>query len=187
MATTSNLSLTKPDEGDTKWASEVNDNWNKIDASVDYIKVSDVKSNGTHGGTFTSGAWQTRDINTEDADTGGHCSISSNQITLAAGTYRCYIRCPAHRIGGNHKARLQNITDVATEILGSNAMGPDVGSDGGAGEGDSVIQGRFTIATSKTLEIQDRCQATRATDGFGRACSFGVSEIYTVAEFWKIA
>lgn len=40
-----------------------------------YVKVSDVKSNNTNGGTFTQDAWQTRDINTEDNDTGNHCSI----------------------------------------------------------------------------------------------------------------
>ena len=47
------------------------------DNLVSYIKVSDFKTPGTDGGTFTQDAWQTRDINREDTDTGDNCSISS--------------------------------------------------------------------------------------------------------------
>ena len=59
--------------------------------SIDYVKVSDVKAYNAYGGTFTQGAWRTRDINTEDSDASSICSINSNQITLAAGTYICSI------------------------------------------------------------------------------------------------
>ena len=64
---------------------------------VPYIKLSDVKSAGTAGGTFTSGSWQTRTLNTEDSDTGGNCSLSSNQFTLDAGTYEINARASASR------------------------------------------------------------------------------------------
>jgi len=69
----------------------------------DYILINDTKSSGTHGGTFSSGAWRTRDLNTIVSDTGGHASLSSNQITLEAGTYECFISCPAFDVE-NHKA-----------------------------------------------------------------------------------
>lgn len=146
-----------------------------------YIKVSDVKANTTAGGTFTASAWQTRVINTEDNDSGGYCSIASNQITLAAGTYQCRIMCPARTVT-NHKARLQNITDATTTILGTNGRSTNDISP----ITFSFIVGQFTIAAQKTFEVQHYCSATRATDGFGDAMSFGVSEVYTVAEFWKV-
>lgn len=42
---------------------------------------------GTHGGTFTAGAWRTRDLNTVLTNTISGASLSNNQITLPAGKY----------------------------------------------------------------------------------------------------
>jgi len=145
--------------------------------AYDYIKVSDVKPQGTNGGSFTAGAWRTRDINTEDIDTGGHCSIANNQITLAAGTYECFIACPSHMAGEN-KARLYNVTDGAVVLLGQNTQTSSI----------ATVVGRFTIAAQKTFEIQHQCSSTEANYGFGHNNDFdGANEVYTVAEFRKVA
>ena len=87
----------------------------------DYIKLSDTKTAGTDGGTFTSGAWYTRTLNTEDVDTGNHCSLTSNQFTLDAGTYRIKARSAAYDVNA-HIAKLYNITDAADEIIGTNEL-----------------------------------------------------------------
>jgi len=145
----------------------------------DYIKVSDAKIDGTDGGAFNNGAWRTRDINTEDTDTGGHCAIAANQITLQPGTYVCFIRAPGFSVN-RHKARLRNITDGATEIDGSSCYS----SNGNLVGNDSIMQGRFTIAAAKTFEVQHYCSTTKVNNGFGAASNFGVDEVYTVAEFW---
>ncbi|MDD4352285.1 MAG: hypothetical protein PHU71_04930, partial [Candidatus Gracilibacteria bacterium] len=146
-----------------------------------YIKVSEVKPNDTQGGTFTSGAWRTRTINTEDSDTGSHCSISNNQITLAAGTYECYISAPALSVDG-HKARLYNITDAETTLFGTTSRSANTIT----AMTNSTIVGRFTIATSKVFEIQHLCGATKTNTGFGEAANIGLDEVYTVAEFRKV-
>jgi hypothetical protein len=148
---------------------------------IDYIKVSDVKVQNTAGGTFTLGAWRTRTINTEDTDTGNHCSIAGNQITLAAGTYECLIRCPGY-CSDEHQARLYNITDGSTTLLGSSAYS----RTGSLVMMDSIIQGRFTIAAQKVFEVQHYSLGTQATTGFGRPANID-SEVYTVAEFRKVA
>jgi len=145
----------------------------------DYIKVSDAKIDGTDGGAFNNGAWRTRDINTEDNDTGGHCSIASNQITLQPGTYECFIRAPAYMCA-LHQARLQNVTDGLTVLIGSSVLSASADN----GYCDSVIMGSFTILAARVFEVQHRCSTTRAADGFGTANSFGLFEVYTVAEFW---
>lgn len=147
-----------------------------------YVKVSDVKAVTTAGGTFTQDVWQTRILNTEDNDPDGICSLSSNQITLAAGTYECKIRCPAIRVD-HHQARLRNITAGTTILLGNSAY-----TAAGAyyAQDYSVIKGRFTIAASQVLEVQHRCGVTRGTDGFGTPANVGVDEVYTVAEFRKV-
>jgi len=145
----------------------------------DYICVSDEKAQSISGGTFTAGAWRTRDINQKKADTGGHCSIAANQITLAAGTYIFSANVPAISVDG-HQARLQNITDGVTVLIGGSAYS----FPAGAAQTDSVIKGRFTIAAQKTFEIQHYCATTKATIGFGVAGNFA-TEVYTIATFFR--
>jgi hypothetical protein len=159
----------------------------------DYVKVSDVKAYNEDGGDFASGAWRTRTINTEDNDTGNICSISSNQITLEAGTYECRISAPAFRVN-NNTARLRNITDGTTTLLG---VGCHADSDGAGGTSYSVMSGRFTIAAQKVFEVQHRCfevqhrcetSETTYHFGFGRQQQLdsGESSVFTVAEFWRV-
>ena len=147
-----------------------------------YMKCSDVKAQDAQGGTFTQDAWQTREINTEDADTGGNMSISSNQITLDAGTYRCLITCPAVRVN-RHQARLYDITGSAVLLLGTQGSTQAAGADG---QDNSLITGRFTLSVESALEIQHICSATAVTLGFGFQSSW-TSGVFTVAEFWKEA
>lgn len=147
----------------------------------DYIEIRDEKAANTDGGTFTSGDWRTRDLNTEHSDAGGHASISTNQITLAAGTYIADITCPAGVVA-EHKARLRNITDSSTTLVGTS----EYTGTGNTNYTTSRITGRFTIASSKTFEVQHRCTTTKSTDGFGNASNFSELEVYTVARFWKV-
>lgn len=147
----------------------------------DYIKIADHKTSGTAGGTFTSGAWQTRVLNTEVVDAGNHASLSSNQITLDPGMYDFRVICPAYYVDA-HQAKLYNVTDAVDVELGTNTS---AGRDTNGAVTTSVISGRFTIAASKTFEVQHRCTTTQASVGLGLACSFG-TEVYTVAEFWKV-
>lgn len=142
-----------------------------------YILLKDEKASGTNGGTFDTGAWRTRDINTEEIDTGNNCSIASNQITLAAGTYECLIKCPAVSVF-EHTTRLYNITDSSVGLEGS------VDS----AHSNSFIIGRFIIAAQKTFEIQHYCHTSIGNIGFGKALAIaGVNEVYTIAEFRKVA
>jgi len=142
--------------------------------ATDYILITDEKAQNTAGGTFTSGAWRTRDLNTEKVDIGNHASVASNQITLAAGTYRCRAACPASEVG-RHAARLQNITDGTTIATGSSAYGA-------AGAGSvSFVVARFTITAQKVIEVQHQCAITVSTNGLGVESNFQV-ETYTMVE-----
>ena len=153
-----------------------------VSVYCDYIKVSDVKAANTAGGGFTSGAWRTRDINTEDSDGGSHCAIAANQITLQPGTYVCNMSAPALLVD-QHKIRLQNITDGVTELLGTSEYADSTGL--AVDQTRSLLFGRFILAAAKVLEVQHRCVTTRAGNGFGVAANLGVNEVYTVAEFWR--
>jgi hypothetical protein len=146
-----------------------------------YIKISEVQPSGTNGGSAVGSIYTKRLFNTKDNDTASIASLSSGQLTLPAGTYIFYARCPAYSTGF-HRARLYNVTDSSTTILGATSTNVAPGYP----QTDSVIKGLFVIAAQKTFEIQHITQSSRAGDGFGLYNNFGDNEVYAVAEFWKI-
>ncbi len=141
--------------------------------------VADEKANGTDGGTFTTGDWRTRDLNTVRTNNIAGASIASNQIILPAGTYMVDAAAPGFAIDRN-VARLRNVSDSLDVLIGTSTYQGDDTSW-------SEIIGEFTLAATKTLEIQSRCSQTITGEGFGRAAGFGVAEVYTIAKFTKIA
>lgn len=156
---------------------------NTVDNLMNSIVIlEDQKASGTDGGTFTSGAWQTRTLNTEVYDNGGICTLSSNQFTIPAGTYKVIASAPCYN-GVFHKIKLRNITDSSDTVIGSSEVSAAATNVVSRSWIDSV----FTIAATKTFEIQHRCGTTASTDGFGRADSFSVIEVYTQVCLEKIA
>jgi len=143
-----------------------------------YIIVEDQKTSGTQGGTFTSGAWQTRTLNTVVINTITGASLSSDQIILPEGTYEIEALGSVNDVN-THKLKLRNITDVSDVIIGLN-----VGA-GSGGAQPGPCNGIFTIASTKTFEIQHRCVVTQATNGFGVAAGFGVIEVYCAVKIIK--
>lgn len=160
----------------------VDDNGGGGGGGYDYILIRDVKTSGTDGGTATSGSYQTRDLNEETYDSGGHASLSSNQVTLAAGTYTFKASAPALRVA-EHKIRLYNITASAVVELGTTEK--NLGAENITTR--SFVSGEFTILSSATFELQHRVGTTKSGDGFGLAVGFGDSEIYSILEFYKTA
>ena len=148
--------------------------------NVPQLHVQDRKSSGNDGGTFTSGAWRKRTLDDIQLNEIG-ATISSSEITLLAGTYEISCRCPAVGVG-QHKARLYNNTDGAVVLYGSSSWA-DSGEIGGS---DSIIQGKFTIVSTKVVEVQHRCTTTYATHGFGTGNVNG-DEVYTDCILKKVA
>ena len=146
--------------------------------NASYARITDTKGGATQGGTFSSGAWRTRDLNTEDEDPDGIVTLSSNQFTLQAGTYYIQAQCCAIQCN-NHGARIQNITDSTTTLLGNanKTQQNNVSSY-------AHIQGSFTISGAKVFELQHRCSTTVTTHGFG-AYSGWASNVYSTVEITK--
>ena len=147
-----------------------------------YAIIRDEKSDAD-GGTFTAGAWRTRDLNTEVADADGIVSISNNQFTLQAGTYLIKASTPAYE-SAFHQNRLYNITDSSVVDTGSSAY-TKVSS---YVQTNSILSSRFTISGAKVFEVQHRADATKSSQGFGVRTSAGFStaaDIYTIVEIYK--
>lgn len=128
------------------------------------LHVQDQKPAGTDGGTFTSGAWRSRTLNTVLTNTITGASVGSNQITLPAGTYFADITAISNSVDAN-KLVLFNTTD-STDTLVSIAGYNSVASVHNV---PVTIRGRFTIASQKVFEVNHQCQTTKTTDGFGKA------------------
>lgn len=148
-----------------------------------YAIICDQKSGETDGGTFTSGAWRTRDLNTEIADPDGIVSISSNQFTLGAGTYLIEASAPANRVN-RHTIRLYNVTDTTVAGTGQSTLSNSAHNN----SSESTLVARVTITASTAFEIQHRSGATKSGSGFGLYASFDSSDpIYTVVKIFKEA
>ena len=146
-----------------------------------YLLYQQQETANTAGGTFTSGSWQTVPINTEVVDTGNYGSISSNQVTLAAGTYQYNFGI----VGASceiFRGRLYNVSDasVIASTYGTTIRAPSGDSTAAIAPG----QGQFTIASSKTIRMEAQCGTTGT---FGTASNMGVTEVYSFLELWKVA
>ena len=148
-----------------------------------YAVVIDRKAGDVDGGTFTQDAWQTRVLNHELIDPSGIVSLSSNQFTLAAGTYLVKWRAPFFRCN-NNTTILYNVTDTAETAQG-------FGANGNTADGDHTYAfgvARFTISGSKAFEIRHKCQSTKTDNGFGLSSySFTTYSYYTMVEIWREA
>lgn len=139
--------------------------------------IEDVKSSGTDGGTFTSGAWRTRDLNTVSGDS-EIIELSSNQFRFRSkGKYTIRTSAPAFLVD-RHQVKLRDVTNSADIKLGTTER---------SGNGDltstrSFLQYTLNVTdTSVLYEIQHQCETTVASVGFGSDGSFG-DEIYTTVE-----
>lgn len=118
-----------------------------------YVRLADV---GLTSQLFTSGTWNTCRITTELEDADALCSLSSNRITLSAGTYRIVASVVLY--GTLYSSiRLRNVTDNSTLLVGRGAYSPASGPSTVVG-----ISGPFTIAASKELELQIHAGQTSA-------------------------
>ena len=147
-----------------------------------YAFIVDQKTQNTGGGTFTLGAWRTRDLNTEITDPDGIVSIAANEFTLAAGSYLIKWSAPAHMVNGN-QTRLYDVTGAASVQVGSSAY-TYVNHPTYTYEGPSSGVARVTPGSSNVYRIEHYSLGTLATNGFGLPSNIDV-EIYTRVEIYK--
>jgi len=134
-----------------------------------YALIADVKSSNADGGSLTSGAWRTRDLNAEISDADSIVSISSNQFTLQAGNYLIKWSAPAYRVS-SHQTRLYNITTSANVQHGSCSYTHT--TDLTTPQSTGVA--RIALSGSTVFEIQQRSYASKSTNGLGVGSSGGV-------------
>ena len=146
--------------------------------------IQDQKPSNTDGGTFTANVWQTRDLTTVLTNTIVGASLSSNQVTLPAGTYYIEAWGDAVKVNRN-QTRIYNISDSVVLLTGSNGYAPTAN----ASPSGSRISGTFTLASGKVIELRHRCQTTAITDGLGIDVGSQFTtdyELYAELKIWKV-
>ena len=175
-AGSNNTHLVTNGSGTVEWAAETN---TKIAVYWDQ------KTNGTNGGTFTHSTDTTRDL-TNSTDPSSIGALSSNAITLQAGTYLVEASAPGHDCD-KHVIWIYNTTNTTTLIDGEATY-----SDNSSGEPvRASLSGMFTLAGEAAIELRHRCSATKASSGLGLAAgSIGSDtshpEIYAMVKIIKL-
>jgi hypothetical protein len=134
-----------------------------------YCNVMDKKDAGFNGGTFTSGAWQTRTLNYIEGNK-YQIQIDSNQLHIKQNKYTLTIRACAYNVR-SHQLRLYNSTDSQVVAYGETSFANgDVNTF-------TLLNVQINYDHDCVFEIQHRCETTTADMGFGKAAGFG-DEIY---------
>ena len=145
-----------------------------------YAVVGDVKGATTDGGTFSAGAFRTRDLNTEFADPHGIVSVSSNRFHLGAGSYMIVAAAPCYNTY-RHVALVHDVNANNTAIMGQTSFNAN-------GMSVSWCIGRVSPSGSRSYEIRHRCDNGRTSIGFGIAHDYGgYNAVYTIVQIFKEA
>lgn len=142
-----------------------------------YLKATDQKTSGTNGGSSIAG-FQVRTLNTLNTNEITGASLSSNRVTLPAGSYDFLITSSLFQ-ANQSQLYLYSVTDSAYAIFGSSIYQT-------AGISCNA-SGRLTITSTKQYEVSVYANTAYASTGLGVATSSGQSEIYTTLEIWKVA
>ena len=131
--------------------------------------LTDERGTGEDGGTFTSGSWQRRDLNTiHGSNVNNWVMLSNNKFSLIEGHYFVSANARSYN-SGNNQLRVFDVTNDAPLFYGENST-----------NNIAILKHHLTVASGwQTFQLEHRCSVTQADTGFGVANSFGGPEIYT--------
>jgi hypothetical protein len=150
---------------------------NTVEVVRQFFIAEDRKDSDAWGGGSTANTYVTRDLNLVTFNTITGASLSSDQVTLPAGTYLVVASSPTYNVREN-AIKLRNITDSSDEVIGAGA-GSRLGSV------RAYLDGLITISAEKVFEVQHRCSNSQSTYGFG-VYAFNINSVYTKIRIEKI-
>lgn len=145
-----------------------------------YAYFRDEKATTTSGGTSSAGS-NIRTLNTSVVNNISGCSLSSNQVTLAAGTYYVRASSPASK-GSRHRITLYNTSTSTTDLIGSS----EFCDAGNFTVTSSTINNLLTVAATHVFELRHYIQAGSASTGLGLSTNDGLVEVYSQLEIWRV-
>lgn len=143
-----------------------------------YALLLESRPSGTNAGTFASGVWNVRQINTiVENDTDIVQSLAAGRFKLKSGEYWVSISAPAIGIG-SHRIRLQNVDTDTTEMLGTTDLTQ-------GHQQRCTIRGMLRAINPTRYEVQHRAVNPDFGGAMGAAATLA-EEVYTIAEFIRL-
>ncbi len=137
--------------------------------------ITDQKPAGTESGSFISGAWRTRDLNTILTGADNIQGLSSNRISLLSNDYLVWGWAPS-RATQLAQTRIQDITNNVTVGLGLGQLPRTTNTLNNTSQFLGFISAQDPAIT---IEIQHQASTDALATGFG-ASGFGTQdELYT--------
>ena len=130
--------------------------------ATQYMHVRDEKAQGTDAGSSLVGV-NIRVLNTVVSNTISGASLSSNRVTLPAGSYLIKGRAPAIK-ANDHKGYLYNVTASSLAIAGSTAWH---NNSSFMAQTDTHLTGIVTISGTTVFEFRHLIQSALASEGLG--------------------
>ena len=149
-----------------------------VDNFADIAIFNETQTSSTAGGTFTSGSYVKRTLNTTVVNNIAGCSIASSVITLPAGTFVISASAPAYNVA-RHQTRIANTT-ASTYSYGENQYMLTYSSS-------APVLTTIVLTVSSTIELQHRCSTTVASFGLGIENAFGTSSVYGSIKIERVA
>ncbi len=161
----------------------------ELQTAIGYMCLQEQQPSGTSAGAFTNGAWRVRALNTAVINRiPGAVVAALPVVTLPRGVYDVFAEAPGF-LCDRHVLRLYDVTNAAVLLSGVSALA--VGPQGNviSSQTNSFVMGRIYLSAATQLQLEHRCQTSRAGDGMGVAMgtSFAVDvEVYASLEFRKV-
>ena len=160
---------------------EMDSNFQSVFGIHNLLQIEEQTSRGTPAGTFTSGSWIVRNLNTIMINNIENTSLLNNRITLPKGTYYCKAQFPAYRVD-THATRLVKVSNVPL-LYGTTPYTP---SGAASTESLSIINGLFELLDNSEIELQHYCTTTQSTYGLGATAGSTIPGVYNIFSFIKI-
>lgn len=143
------------------------------EGELDIAIIRDEKSQGTPGGTYTSGSYRQREINTIAYDPEDFVDIAGNAFTVPIGEYLIFARAPAYRIG-ECNLRLWDSTEGEEVANGAS----NYASNSAAYHVICTLLEVVEALVETTYSLSMLGETTQSTNGMGKEGN-GAIEIFT--------
>lgn len=149
-------------------------------SSVPDMILREEQATNVSAGTFSSGSFVTRALNTTVRNVLSGASLASSLFTLQPGTYFIQWSAPAFAVN-LHQSRLFNVTDSTVVETGTSSQTPNATGATTISHGCAVV----TLTSAKAFRIEHKCSTTQAANGLGIATNLGAKEVYSWVNVWK--
>jgi len=165
-----------------------------IAGKIRVASVKDVKAYNEYGGASTAATWMTRDLNTISDPSSIGISVSTNVITIPAGTYKINWKSPAWRVW-IFTSKLEYSTNSTfgsgvTSVQGSSEFASSSGSDGTMTQSSSIgIIPSVTFTQDTYVRIRHYGTVGKTINGLGVPTDNAAAgdSVYTTVEIEDLA